>query len=729
MRELTLYLDNKCNTSCEYCIIDDTRIRNITDDEVINWIVENQDSISFENINLIGGEPTLIYNGRIYEFITDCFHKITMTTNLYDLILIEKWINKSKSKLKFNVSLHEHISNTQIKNIEIFKSYIDKIDIMVTPKNFNWCFDILKKINTLNIPVSLVPIDLNINYTYNGFDKDLLKTKLIDMMDEEYYNNLTNFLFIEKLRFNKNEYNEHKCLNSSPLSIDLNGNITICEYDSPIFNYNLIHRKLYGNIKKDNILTIENNIKIDMDKCSVNPECLNCRKCKNYGCSSKGEILHTNHKFVCDFYKFFHDFIMFEYKFKFNPERLTIFLTEKCNMRCIYCFEGNNTSEGYGNISDENIRNILKFFLSTKGDKKTISLFGGEPSLNKRGLLSILKYTKEFKGDKFITFDINTNLFYLDDELKKIYAEYCNSFYFNFSVSFGGDQKVHDKNRVDVNKNGTYDKIKSNVIELRSYLINNVNNRCCRKPFNIHKNSTITYQDIDNLESIIDQDLLDIKNNIFDSGFLGFIIPNQSPEEIVKDLNYEEIYNKIFNLELKLLEKYSKEELEIIEKFISFYDFFPFNILETNPYLEAYNNPGLYSCGLGSKLFSIRSNGDLLSCHIFLNERNKRYDFINIDYDLIYNGINMNDDRYIILNLERLLQTGVVDFYNYKNEKCEYCIAHKNCHPCFSSIERIEGNRLIKFKDTCTRPISKYKIYSEKMFPVILNRYKQLIKK
>lgn len=59
----------------------------------------------------------------------------------------------------------------------------------------------------------------------------------------------------------------------------------------------------------------------------------------------------------------------------------TISITNKCNLRCSYCYERHLNTE-YGYITDE-IREKIADFINSRADAETVYLFGGEPLLYK----------------------------------------------------------------------------------------------------------------------------------------------------------------------------------------------------------------------------------------------------------------------------------------------------------------------------------------------------------
>jgi uncharacterized protein len=150
-------------------------------------------------------------------------------------------------------------------------------------------------------------------------------------------------------------------------------------------------------------------------------------------------------------------------KSKFNTESLgaTILLTFKCNLNCIYCYEGagkvNNET-----LSIEGAKKIINFLQlrATKNNSKRIdiTLFGGEPLINfdvgKYILEEMYKYC--FHTNKYLSCGIVTNGTLLKNEhineLKKYNCNYIQ-------ITLDGAKNVHNTRRLYKDGSGSFDKI------------------------------------------------------------------------------------------------------------------------------------------------------------------------------------------------------------------------------------------------------------------------------
>lgn len=89
----------------------------------------------------------------------------------------------------------------------------------------------------------------------------------------------------------------------------------------------------------------------------------------------------------------------------------TISITNKCNLRCSYCYERHMNTE-YGHISDDVMVKIADF-INCQGNAGTIYLFGGEPLLYKE---TVKFYCENLKAREFV---ITTNGTLLDEDFIK----------------------------------------------------------------------------------------------------------------------------------------------------------------------------------------------------------------------------------------------------------------------------------------------------------------------
>lgn len=161
----------------------------------------------------------------------------------------------------------------------------------------------------------------------------------------------------------------------------------------------------------------------------------------------------------------------------------TICPTMGCNLRCIYCFEGEGNHRNNKKMPETYLQTILKYIRKEIGDAKkvgaktnaVISLYGGEPLLPSNK--DIIEYTLRFAKENGVEVRIITNGTTIQHFLD-IFKEYSNLI--TVQITLDGDRDIHDKRRVKVNQEGTFNEIVSNIdtliqLGIKTHLRTNVN--------------------------------------------------------------------------------------------------------------------------------------------------------------------------------------------------------------------------------------------------------------
>lgn len=140
-------------------------------------------------------------------------------------------------------------------------------------------------------------------------------------------------------------------------------------------------------------------------------------------------------------------------------KKLTVILkvTKRCNLDCIYCYE----SKPENKFMSEGL--LLKCLDEITGisEDSTIILHGGEPmSISKTLFKTFLEYgEKKQKAGKKITYDLQSNGMYIDQEWIEIIKKY------NISLGFSidGPEELHDKYRLTRNGKGSHKTVLKNL--------------------------------------------------------------------------------------------------------------------------------------------------------------------------------------------------------------------------------------------------------------------------
>lgn len=178
----------------------------------------------------------------------------------------------------------------------------------------------------------------------------------------------------------------------------------------------------------------------------------------------------------------------------------------RCNLKCDYCFylekEAMMTPESAQKQSDKMTDSMLKRFVrdyirSQPGDVVDFAWQGGEPTL--AGLdfyKSVVKYQKQFANGKTITNGFQTNAVAINRQWAQFFAEHD----FLIGVSVDGAPEVHDKYRISVNGNPTFERVKHAIELLIEYKVQ-FNTLTVINDQNWHKGKE-TYQTLKALGSV-----------------------------------------------------------------------------------------------------------------------------------------------------------------------------------------------------------------------------------
>ena len=134
--------------------------------------------------------------------------------------------------------------------------------------------------------------------------------------------------------------------------------------------------------------------------------------------------------------------------------------TEKCNFRCVYCYEdfllGRMSNETVGAISG---------YISRRWPTLTslsISWFGGEP-LNALGVIEeiMLRAAKERPENAHLSSNMTTNAFRLS---RNVFDKLIDLGIDSYEITLDGDPEVHNQRRVLSNGSGTFETIWQNLV-------------------------------------------------------------------------------------------------------------------------------------------------------------------------------------------------------------------------------------------------------------------------
>ena len=155
-----------------------------------------------------------------------------------------------------------------------------------------------------------------------------------------------------------------------------------------------------------------------------------------------------------------------------NEVRHIVFnITEDCVLRCKYCkFSGtyigsrvhNPKSMSYDTI-DKAILLIKKLYKKNK--PLIVGFYGGEPLMKFTKIQYIVQQIEALFPDTEIQFGLTTNGLLLKDHQIEFFRKH------NFSVKFSldGPRIIHDRNRVNKNGHGTFERVLKNIKKIKSF--------------------------------------------------------------------------------------------------------------------------------------------------------------------------------------------------------------------------------------------------------------------
>lgn len=144
-----------------------------------------------------------------------------------------------------------------------------------------------------------------------------------------------------------------------------------------------------------------------------------------------------------------------------------ILLTYHCNMKCLYCYEGELHSLA-GNMDLQMARQVLKWIQDevrlNKSGLIDIAFFGGEPLLNRETLSYLADGLKSFSMSRGIKYNfvLVTNGTFLSRE---VFAELVKNDIRTIQITLDGSSRVHNQLRPTLTGGESYSKIIQNLAD------------------------------------------------------------------------------------------------------------------------------------------------------------------------------------------------------------------------------------------------------------------------
>lgn len=263
-----------------------------------------------------------------------------------------------------------------------------------------------------------------------------------------------------------------------------------------------------------------------------------------------------------------------------------------CNLSCTYCYKEDLDKPSAGKRMDvETAVASVEMLLKESPDEPvyTVVFFGGEPLSNRKLIEYMVDYCERrfAEAGKRVEFVMTTNATLLTEEI----VDYLNAHRFGLSVSIDGPKTVHDRNRITVGGQGTYDVVRRKADMLLS--------RYDSRPVGARVTLTTGVTDIET-----------IWNHLFNEmGFaeVGFA-PVTSGDISAYNLTGEELVQVFANMKA-LGRRYLEAALE--HRNIGFS-----NLHQLLTDIHEGHKKAL-PCGAGLKMLAVDHKGELNLCHRF----------------------------------------------------------------------------------------------------------------
>ncbi|BFM14419.1 thioether cross-link-forming SCIFF peptide maturase [Maricurvus nonylphenolicus] len=135
-----------------------------------------------------------------------------------------------------------------------------------------------------------------------------------------------------------------------------------------------------------------------------------------------------------------------------------------CNLSCSYCYKEDLDKPNNGQkMSFETAKQSIEMMLTESPDQPryNIVFFGGEPLSNMPLIRDVVSYAEKRFAEinRPIDFSLTTNATMLTEEI----VAYLNEHRIGVAISIDGPKAVHDKNRITVSGQGTYDVVRRKI--------------------------------------------------------------------------------------------------------------------------------------------------------------------------------------------------------------------------------------------------------------------------
>lgn len=146
---------------------------------------------------------------------------------------------------------------------------------------------------------------------------------------------------------------------------------------------------------------------------------------------------------------------------------LCLYVAHDCNLQCTYCYNNRGHAANPGMMMAPEIAEAaFRRFFTVPGRTYAVSMYGGEPLMNYRGIKAMVEVGSRLEAERgiHITYSVTTNGVLLNRERIRFLGNRFSS----ISVSVDGPKSVHDRYRI-APKGSAYDLVLKHLPGLLDY--------------------------------------------------------------------------------------------------------------------------------------------------------------------------------------------------------------------------------------------------------------------
>lgn len=346
--------------------------------------------------------------------------------------------------------------------------------------------------------------------------------------------------------------------------------------------------------------------------------------------------------------------------------RLTINLTNCCNLRCRYCYAHGGSYECKSDFMTlETAKKVIDRFSEKFNNIYMIQFFGGEPLLNPDVLEFLCSYICEQSEKGILNPGIGerprmvlmTNFSIVDDRILDIIEKYG----VNVTVSIDGPDEINSLTRPMKNGESHEKIVRENISRLKE-------KTCGRQPQLIETTYTKIHQD----KHISPVDLIKFFKDELGVERIHLLPAMVSPESDCRISDYSFLVDAATEIlaEMKNGNNYGFDKLDD-----------NFTRLKYRP------KPRRYVCDAGQSQYSVSTDGDIYPCYALAGDPKLKMGNVN---DNVFESEHYLKERSYYAKMDRL-----------KSEPCSNCFGRMACHGCMAIYKSLGSDLFHPVETVC----------------------------